>query len=282
MAEVTTVVLDEVVRVVATAALGPQGPVGPEGPAGPQGPQGNAGPLGPVGPEGPEGPQGEAGPAGPQGEIGPQGPVGPEGPQGAKGDTGDVGPIGPEGPQGDDGPQGPAGPQGPQGDGFTFRGAWAAATAYAVRDVVSHLGQTYVVTADHVSPGAFDGANLSLWAQRGGPEETLTTVAASGAAVALDLSVGVGGRPSVFDITLTAVNVAISFTNVPAGAVAVTVLLRQDANGARLATWPASVKWSQGSQPALDSAPAGDTLISLLTLNGGATWRGMLAGLSFA
>ncbi|MTH65065.1 collagen-like protein [Paracoccus shanxieyensis] len=60
--------------------------------------------------------------------------VGPEGPQG---------PAGPQGPVGPAGPTGATGPQGPAGQGFTTRGAYSAATAYAARDAVFYNGSTY-------------------------------------------------------------------------------------------------------------------------------------------
>lgn len=61
---------------------------------------------------------------------------------------------------------------GPQGPGYQYRGAWAPATAYSVRDVVFSNGSTFVVTTAHTSSStaptaAAPGTNLSLWAQKG-------------------------------------------------------------------------------------------------------------------
>ncbi len=164
----------------ATGAVGPQGPQGIEGPAGPQGPQGLQGPAGPQGPPGPSGGAvtglnyrgtysstaiyavndfvtyegssyisvigGNEGNVpstsslawallaqGGTGLVGPQGPVGPPGPQG------------PTGAQGPMGPQGPAGAAGANGSpGLVYRGTYASTTDYALGDVVSWQGASYV------------------------------------------------------------------------------------------------------------------------------------------
>jgi microcystin-dependent protein len=61
---------------------------------------------------------------------------------------------------------------GPIGPGYTYRGAWTPNTVYAVNDVVTNDGSTYLVTTAHTSsttpPTAeAPGPNLSMWAQRG-------------------------------------------------------------------------------------------------------------------
>lgn len=80
------------------------------------------------------------------------------------------------GPQGQVGPQGPQGPVGPIGPaGLTWRGAWSAATAYAVDDSVGWGGSSYFATAAHAAgsapptgtagdPGADDTALNPGWA----------------------------------------------------------------------------------------------------------------------
>lgn len=76
------------------------------------------------------------------GGVGLQGPAGPQGAPGDVGPQGPQGPAGPKGSQGDPGAQGPAGPR-----GFTWRGAYSSATAYAINDAVSSGGSSYVATA---------------------------------------------------------------------------------------------------------------------------------------
>jgi hypothetical protein len=73
------------------------------------------------------------------------------GPAGPIGLTGAVGPAGPQGVQGPVGPAGPAGPPGGPGSGGTsttvlmnYQGGYAATTNYALDDVVSYQGASYV------------------------------------------------------------------------------------------------------------------------------------------
>lgn len=115
---------------------------------GTQGIQGVQGPQGVVGPQGPKGDTGPQGVQGPQGNTGPTGPIGP---------TGATGGTGPQGPMGATGPQGPIGPAGAQGtQGMNWRGAYSSATYYAVDDVVSYGGSSYIaiVASNNRTPSA--------------------------------------------------------------------------------------------------------------------------------
>ena len=132
-------------EIALAGAVGPQGPQGIQGPTGPQGAQGPVGPKGDTGATGPQGPTGATGPAGPQG------PMGMVGPQGSQGDTG------------------PAGPAGTNGIGFNFRNAFDSSASYAINDVVTYNGSSYVAIAA-TNPGdpTPDGnPNWSLMAQQG-------------------------------------------------------------------------------------------------------------------
>jgi hypothetical protein len=102
-----------------------------------------------AGPAGAQGPQGPQGLPGIQGIPGTAGLAGPQGPAGGPGIQGPIGPIGPMGPIG---PQGPAGTNGTNGTGFNFRKAFDNSASYAVDDVVSYSGSTYVVTAPNSGP----------------------------------------------------------------------------------------------------------------------------------
>ena len=134
----------------ATGPAGPSGgPPGPEGPAGSTGATGPAGPAGPAGAMGPAGPQGSAGSTGPAGGTGPAGPAGT---QGATGATGSQGPPGLTGPAGPAGVQGPAGPAGANGSGFNYTGTFNSSASYAVNDVVTYNGSTYVAIATNQGP----------------------------------------------------------------------------------------------------------------------------------
>src|SRR5271170_3891303 len=64
---------------------------------------------------------------------------------GVVGATGPAGPAGSAGPAGTTGAAGPAGMQGPQGAaGLNYQGAYAAGGSYALHDVVSFAGSSYV------------------------------------------------------------------------------------------------------------------------------------------
>ncbi len=90
----------------------------------------------------------------------------------AKGAQGLQGLLGPPGPQGLGGPPGPQGPQGQQGvtgatgQGYTWKGAWLATTAYVAYDTVSNNGSSYVALAanTNVTPGT-DATKWALLAQ---------------------------------------------------------------------------------------------------------------------
>lgn len=72
-----------------------------------------------------------------------------------------------------------AGPTGPTGQGYAWRGAWAAPTAYSAYDTVSYSGSSYVAVASStgVTPGT-DGTKWSLLAQQGSGTGTVNGGAA--------------------------------------------------------------------------------------------------------
>lgn len=99
-----------------------------------------------------------------QGPVGPIGPVGPGGPIGAKGAPGAQGPVGPIGPTGPVGPAGAAGPTGANGTGFNFRNAFDPSAIYAVNDVVTYNGSTYLATDPSQGAGnATPDVNTGAW-----------------------------------------------------------------------------------------------------------------------
>jgi hypothetical protein len=134
-------IIDLTIVLQPSAAAGAVGPAGPAGPAGPTGPTGPAGPAGPQGNQGPQGIPGAAGPAGAPGAPGAQGPTGSQGPQGAN------------------------------GAGFQWRGPWDPQVQYAIGDVVSDGGSTYV-TLGAVSGGEPPAAPWQLMAAAGRDGET--------------------------------------------------------------------------------------------------------------
>jgi hypothetical protein len=127
--------------------------------AGPQGPPGPPGPTGPAGPTGPQGAQGATGATGAPGAAGPAGPTGPTGAVGAQGLPGVPGATG------------PTGPQGAPGTGFSFRNAFDPSASYAVNDVTTYNGSTYVAISANSGPANptpdQNPAGWSVMAQQG-------------------------------------------------------------------------------------------------------------------
>ena len=72
------------------------------------------------------------------------------------------------GDDGDDGAPGTPGAPGAQGTGFQWQGEWDNATAYAIRDVVHHMGSAWIATAANTG-NTPSGASLvwDLYAERG-------------------------------------------------------------------------------------------------------------------
>jgi hypothetical protein len=121
----------------------------------------SAGVQGPAGAQGLPGATGLQGPIGTTGAIGAVGPAGPQGPQGATGAQGLQGPMGLPGVMGTTGPQGPAGTN---GNGFNFRDAFDNSVSYAVNDVATFQGASYVaITANQGPNSPTPDQNLTAW-----------------------------------------------------------------------------------------------------------------------
>jgi hypothetical protein len=106
------------------------------------------------------GPQGPSGPQGLQGATGPQGPIGLTGATGA---AGAQGPQGATGSQGIPGPAGPQGTAGTNGIGFNFRNTFSATATYAVNDVVTYGGSTYVAITANGPDTQTPDQNSTAW-----------------------------------------------------------------------------------------------------------------------
>jgi hypothetical protein len=103
--------------------------------------------------------------------------------------------------------------------------------------------------------------------------ESVNVVAASGSTETLpDVTTA-----TVHRVTLTA-NCTFTFPAAAAGK-SFTVVLVQDGTGSRTATWPGTVKWSNGGTPPTLTTAAGkeDTFSFLCT--DGTNWTGFVAGL---
>jgi len=109
--------------------------------------------------------------------------------------------------------------------------------------------------------------------------ETVTTSTPSAGTVTLDLSTA-----NVFTVTLTASTTALAFSNLPASGASfsVTLIVKQDATGNRLLTYPASCKFTDSVSPVLATAANRTDVITFFTVDGGTTFYGgqALANLS--
>lgn len=65
------------------------------------------------------------------------------------------------------GPTGPTGSTGATGQGYSWKGAWSAATAYVPYDSVSSGGNSYVCIAANTNQGPPNATYWSLMAQQG-------------------------------------------------------------------------------------------------------------------
>lgn len=108
--------------------------------------------------------------------------------------------------------------------------------------------------------------------------EEVATDSDSGATHTIDLTTG-----NVHDLTLTA-NCTLTFSNPTASgdACSFTLILRQDGTGSRTVTWPASVDWPAATAPTLSTAAAAVDVLTFVTVDGGTTWLGFVAGQGMA
>jgi hypothetical protein len=109
--------------------------------------------------------------------------------------------------------------------------------------------------------------------------ETRTTPSSSSGTLTLDLENGHN-----FEVTLTENVTTLTISNPPASgkAGAFTLILKQDATGSRTVTWPASMKWADGTAPTLSTDANAVDILTFITTDAGTTWYGGVFGLAFA
>lgn len=101
--------------------------------------------------------------------------------------------------------------------------------------------------------------------------ETIGSIATNSVAINL-------ANSNIFDLTLANNSIAVTFSNPPSSgnAYSTMLVLRQDATGGRAVTWPASVKWPNGTAPTLATGASALSILSFMTIDGGATYWGSL------
>jgi hypothetical protein len=143
----------------------------------------------------------------------------------------------------------------------TFSGGTANGVAY--------LNGSKVLTTG--SSMTFDGTNFS--SQIKAYKEYVTSNTSVATTYTVDLSTA-----NVFALTLTG-NTTFTFSNPASSGIssAFTLIITQDSTGSRTATWPASVKWPNGSTPVLSTGASKTDILNFITTNGGTTYYGSLS-----
>jgi hypothetical protein len=108
------------------------------------------------------------------------------------------------------------------------------------------------------------------------PIETVATVSAAGTARTL---AGLTAA-TIHDVTLTSASCAFTLPT-PSQGGSFTLILRQDATGGRLATWPGTAKWASGGPPTLSTTGAAIDVLSFFSPDG-TNWFGGVVGYGFA
>lgn len=108
--------------------------------------------------------------------------------------------------------------------------------------------------------------------------ETCAENAAVTGTVGIDLNNG-----NVHSITLTGA-ATLTFDNPVAtgDSSSFTLIVKQDATGSRLITWPGSVAWAAATAPTLTTTANRFDVLAFTTVDGGTRWFGFVAGQDFA
>jgi len=104
-------------------------------------------------------------------------------------------------------------------------------------------------------------------------KETVNTIGTVTVNTNIDVSTA-----NIFDVTLGGSPITFTFTNPPSSGTAqpVTVILRQDATGSRLATFT-NAKYTDGNLPVLSTGSNQVDVLTFFTVNGGSFWFGTFA-----
>ena len=106
--------------------------------------------------------------------------------------------------------------------------------------------------------------------------DTLYTLGNTGATPTIDLSNG-----NFVTATLNQ-DATFTFSNAPSGACAFTLALTNDATPSRTITWPASVKWPNGTVPTRTETANKIDIYTFFTYDSGTTWWGNLSLYNFS
>ena len=137
------------------------------------------------------------------------------------------------------------------------------------------IGNNLYVGGNTTLNGSLTFANISTLAspKLQAYQETVTTIGTVVGATNINCALS-----NIFDITLGAASVTFTFTNPPASGTAqpITIILRQDATGSRLATFT-NAKYTDSNLPVLSTGANQIDVLTFFTVNGGAFWFGTFA-----
>jgi hypothetical protein len=106
--------------------------------------------------------------------------------------------------------------------------------------------------------------------------ETLVT-ASTGTSYTVDCSAA-----NNFQLTLGDSISTFAFSNVPSSVTfGINLYLKQGGTGSYTVTWPASVGWGDAGAPVLTTTVGKTDIVNLITIDGGTSWYGFLAGKNF-
>jgi hypothetical protein len=211
-------------------------------------------------------------------------------PQGPQGIQGVAGPQGPTGANGAPGLQGLQGPPGADGKTWKFRGAWAPKVAYALNDVFTYGGSSYITTVAFTSTATFSTANAAPLALKGdsGQQGIPGTSGTGGGStiVPVDTSVSIHGTVALqfpasgsyaYDYTLVDDTIFTVSGGVVGQLQKLTILVRQPSSAGFSVTLPSNVLWDQNTPPVISETPNNFTVFTISTLDGGKTLLGNMA-----
>lgn len=143
---------------------------------------------------------------------------------------------------------------------------WRLTTNKIINDAVS-VSANNTVTGTVTMTGTLNTSTLNV---TGGAQQSVSVVGNVTSNTSLDLSTS-----NVFDITLEANNIVLTFTNSPAAgsAASATVILRQDTVGTRFATFTNSI-YTDGIAPLLSTDGSAIDVLSFFTTDGGTSFFG--------
>ena len=303
-----------------TGITGTNGITGITGAIGATGTIGSTGITGPTGTNGVTGATGADGTTGVAGATGATGITGATGVAGQTGLTGATGITG-AGTTGLTGATGPTGITGATGTEYTWKGTYAAGTAYEINECVEYNGSGYVciqagtgqtpstataywnVLVEKGATGITGAGTTGLTGVTGqtgitGPTGVTGVAGQTGitgttglSELKLDTSPELGGEldcgahsigftqqtatgdltttidwkiGNKFKFTFGATGPEVFTFTAPSNPCSLTLMMIQDGTGSRLATWPGTVKWPDGTAPTLTTTGSAVDIISLL------------------